>query len=98
MNRAYLSYRLDVSAAPRISPDLVWRLLDDDALLVSAHAGEFRILRGVDSVIWHLLLEQRSVEDIRHYLVEQCLTSPERAQVELERFLSELSAEGILIW
>jgi hypothetical protein len=53
---------------PRIADDLVWRLLDDNAVVVTPMDGEVRVFNRVGTVIWQQLLEGKNVDDIAAHL------------------------------
>lgn len=83
---------------PRVAPDLIWRLLDDNAVVVSPRVGEVRVLNGVGTVIWQLLVECRSRKDILTHLVANYQVSPEQAAADLDRFLLDLAGRGVIVW
>ena len=83
---------------PRIAPDLIWRLLDDDAVVVSPRVGKVRVLNGVATVIWKLLAEKKSVDEIETHLVAHYSVSLEQARQDLESFLSDLGERELVTW
>ena len=83
---------------PRVAPDLIWRLLDDNAVVVSPGAGEVRVLNQVGTVIWQLLVEESSKVEIEDFLVSHYEVTPTRAKDDLQLFFDDLIERGILIW
>ena len=49
---------------PRIAPDIVWRLLENNAVLVSPREGEVRVLNPVRTAIWQRLLQEEALPEI----------------------------------
>lgn len=88
----------DSAPAPRIAPGLLWRLLDDDAVVVSPQEGQVRVLNGVGTVVWQLLSEEKGIDEIASHLVSQYGISVEQAQDELEKFMNELSQRKMVVW
>ena len=82
---------------PRIDPDIVWRLLDENAVVVSPREGEVRVLNPVGTAIWQLLVQQEDMQAIERYLTENFDVSQKRAHDDLLTFLEELTERGILI-
>lgn len=89
---------MKMNSEPRIAPDLIWRLLDDNAVVVSPRVGEVRVLNGIGTVIWQLLVEQNSRDDIVTHLVEHYQVSSEQAVKDLDTFLTDLTERGVLVW
>ncbi len=85
-------------AQPRIAPDLIWRLLDDNAVVVSPRVGEVRVLNGIGTVIWQQLIEQHSQEEIVSHLVDTYSVDRLQAEKDLHQFLEDLTERGVLVW
>ena len=83
---------------PKVAPDLVWRLLDDNAVVVSPRAGEVRVLNRVGTVIWQLLIEENSPDDIEDHLVNQFNVTRHQARSDLQAFFADLTERGVLMW
>ncbi len=83
---------------PRVAPDLIWRLLDDNAVVVSPGAGEVRVLNQMGTVIWQLLVEENNTGDIENFLVTNYEVSQQQAKSDLQLFFDDLTERGILIW
>ncbi len=86
------------TSQPQIANDLIWRLLDNNAVVVSPHVGEVRVLNGIGTVIWQLLVEKKSPEQIEDFLVANYDVSHEDAQRDIQAFFKDLTNRGILIW
>ncbi len=83
---------------PSIAPGIIWRMLDDDAVLVSPRVGKVRVLNGVGTVVWQLLAENKSTAEIEAHLVENFEVSLSQAREDLQAFLSDLEQRGLLTW
>lgn len=83
---------------PQIVPNLTWRVLNDETVVVSPNDGKYCVLNGLGTVIWQLLSEQYSLEGIEKYLVTNYEVSAEQAGEDIGRFLVDLSQKGLLVW
>lgn len=81
---------------PVIHPELTWRLLDGEAVIVSPTSGEIRVLNHVGSEIWQLLANGSTIEEIKQALVAQYALSPEQAARDVSAFLDDLHNRGLL--
>ncbi|MFQ5398404.1 MAG: PqqD family protein [Anaerolineae bacterium] len=82
----------------RIAPGLIWRQLDENTVIVSPEEGKVRVLNGVGSTIWQLLVEKRSKADIEAHLAAHYDVSPEKASEDLQAFLADLGRRGLIHW
>jgi hypothetical protein len=82
----------------QIAPDLIWRLLDGDAVIVSPAGGQVRVLNGIGTTIWQLLAEARGIHEITDYLVTHYNVSLEQAQMDLQSFIDDLSEREMIEW
>jgi len=89
---------ISTSAIPRVAPDLVWRLLDENAVVVSPRAGEVRVLNRVGTVIWQLLIDEHSPTEIEEFLISHYEVTRQRAETDLQDFFDDLTDRGILTW
>ena len=87
-----------ILTTPRVAPDLIWRLLDDNAVVVSPSVGEVRVLNQVGTVIWQLLVEENSPDEIEQFLVTHYEVSHQRANSDIQLFFDDLTKRGILTW
>lgn len=86
------------TSQPQIANDLIWRLLDNNAIVVSPHVGEVRVLNGMGTVIWQLLVEKKSQDQIEDFLVANYDVTHEDAQKDIQEFIRDLTDRGILNW
>lgn len=83
---------------PRLAPEIIWRLMDNNAVVVSPTGGKVRVLNDVGTTIWKMLAEEQSQHLIHDYLVAHYDVSPEQAQQDLAHFLADLTERGLLVW
>jgi hypothetical protein len=83
---------------PKIAPDIVWRLLDGNAVVVSPREGEVRVLNSVGTAIWQRLVENDDLLQIEEYLESHYDVTQQRVHGDLLTFLEELTERGILVW
>lgn len=88
----------EAKTTPRVDPQLIWRFLDDNAVVVSPEAGRVRVFNGVGTTIWKMLTDEKSLGEIEKSIVDQYNVSPEQAKVDLHTFLDELTEKGLLRW
>jgi hypothetical protein len=89
---------IETTPMPRIAPDIIWRLLDNNAVVVSPGEGEVRVLNSVGTAVWQLLVENEDVSTIEAYLTHNYEVTQERAHGDLLSFLESLTDRGILVW
>ena len=83
---------------PHIVSNLIWRQVDENTVIVSPQSGEMRVLNGVGSTIWQLLVDKKNPDEIVRHLVEHYTVPPEQARDDLQRFLADLDERKLLEW
>ncbi len=82
---------------PKRHPDSSFRPIGDDGgLVVLPGKGEVKVLNPVAIKVFGLLDGTRSLEQIVDEVVAEFEVRPEIAMADLETFLEELSAHGML--
>lgn len=82
---------------PIIHPELTWRLLDGEAVIVSPKSGDIRVLNRTGTEIWQLLADGCEIEKIEMVLVDQYNLSLHQAKVDVSAFLEDLMSCGLII-
>lgn len=72
-------------------------MIDGEALLVLADAGEVAVLNGVGSRIWQLADGSRSIDDIITVIVAEYDTTADEAGRDVVNFIEQLVKEHILV-
>ena len=83
---------------PVIHPELTWRLLDGEAVIVSPTSGEIRVLNHVGAEIWQLLANGLQVKEIEQVLINQYDLSPQQATIDVSAFLDDLKDRELITW
>jgi len=83
---------------PVIHPELIWRLLDGEVVIVSPATGEIRVLNQVGAAIWQQLVTGSQVEEITKTLVQQYALSPQQAEADVCAFLDDLTNRELITW
>jgi PqqD family protein of HPr-rel-A system len=81
---------------PEIVSGLIWRIVDDNIVVVSPTVGDVHVLSPTGSVIWQMLAEQQTLDAITAHIVENFEVEPEQAQNDIMAFIQELTAMGLL--
>jgi hypothetical protein len=87
-----------VTRIPTVTNGIIWRQLDNNAVIVSPQSGEVRVLNNVGTVIWQMLTEQYSVSDIVDHLANNYQVTPVQARQDVILFLQELNERGLIQW
>lgn len=83
---------------PILDPNLSWRLLDGEAVIVSPVSGEIRVLNAVGTEIWQRLADGASIAQIESSLVEQYQLSAQQAEADVTAFLHDLTERHLIVW
>ncbi|MFO7536624.1 MAG: PqqD family protein [Chloroflexota bacterium] len=86
------------SLKPTVTNEIIWRQLDDNAVIVSPQTGEVRVLNEVGTLIWQMLTDRHSVADIVNHLANNYQVTPQQAQQDVALFLQELHERGLVQW
>ena len=75
------------------------RVIDGQALLLDPGRDELQRLNEVGSFLWGLIKEKRhDVEALRLALAQAFEVSPSVANTDLQDFLNELEARGLIVY
>ena len=83
--------------APDIAPQLIWRQLDGNVVIVLPRQGDIHVLNPIGTSIWQLLVERCSIADIERHLVTHYDVSEADARRDLAAFLADLTERELLI-
>jgi hypothetical protein len=87
---------MNESAKIELLSELIWREMDGNAVVVSPRDGKVRVLNEVGTFIWELLAEQTPRADILTHLIETYEVPLAQAEQDLDKFINDLLARGIL--
>ncbi len=89
---------MSFSGKPEIAPNLIWRMLDDNTVVVSPAEGQVRVLNHTGTLVWQLLSEGCSLPEIEAQLVHEFGILPEQAHLDLTAFLDDLTKNRLVVW
>jgi hypothetical protein len=78
-------------------PDVAWRLVQDEALLVDPHTGGLFPLNAVAARLWVLLGEGQPVPEIVRRLVEEFEAPEETIRADVCAFIAKGLAAHLLL-
>ena len=78
-------------------PDVAWRLIQEEALLVDPHTGRIFPLNPVAARIWVLLGEGLSVSAINQTLFEEFDASRDTIREDADAFIARLLEANLLV-
>jgi hypothetical protein len=87
---------IDDAPPPRIPGDVLFSVLDGQAVLLNLATGVYHGLDAVGTRIWELLSEHDSLRAVRTAMLDEFDVEPEQLDRDLRDFLSELSGRGLL--
>ncbi len=83
-------------SAPEVAAGLIWRVVDDNVVVVSPDTGDVHVLSPTGAVVWQMLADKKEVNAIKSYLTNHYTISPEQADQDVTAFISTLKQEGLL--
>lgn len=81
---------------PIRAADVAYRIIDGEAILVTAREGKIYSLNSVGAKIWELADGTNSVSEVVASICETFKIEKERASIDCMEFIEELSSKGIL--
>ena len=87
-----------IPTLPSIAEGVIWRQLDDNAVIVSPQSGEVRVLNMVGTVIWQMLVDQQPIATIVDHLTTRYQVTPTQAEEDITLFLQELQQRALIEW
>jgi hypothetical protein len=78
-------------------PDVAWRLVQDEALLVDPHTGSIFPLNPVAARLWVLLGEGGAFSEIVQQLFQEFDAPQETIQADVSTFIAKALQAGVLV-
>ena len=85
-----------VDSVPLPNKEVIGRIVDNEAVLVSPGKGEIKVLNEVGTRIWSLIDGQRSVKDIAAIIHLEFKVSPAEAEDDTLAFIRQLVDKHII--
>jgi hypothetical protein len=76
--------------------DLSWRELDDEVIAVDIETSTYLGTNKAGTLLWRRLSGGATRQDLADLLVETYEIEPERARADVQSFLDDLAARGLL--
>jgi hypothetical protein len=87
---------LSVNMVPVPNPEVVGRIVDNEAVLVLPGKGEVKVLNEVGSLIWSLVDGRRSIKEIAAQINAEYKVSQPEAENDALAFIQQLMDKGIV--
>jgi hypothetical protein len=87
---------LSVNKIPVPNPEVVGRIVDNEAVLVLPGKGEVKVLNEVGARIWSLVDGHRSVKEIAEQIFAEFKVSLPEAEQDVADFIQQLLDKGII--
>lgn len=79
------------------NPQVVHDTINDETVIVNLLNGNYYDVKGVGSVIWQMIANGASHQQIAFNLTHWYSGDPLKIQSQLDSFLSQLASEGLII-
>lgn len=76
--------------------EIIWRVVDDEALILNTSNGYYFSMNGTATEAWCLLNEGKEINEVAGILAERYEIDIESAKADLEALLVELKKEQIV--
>lgn len=76
--------------------DIIWRVVDDEALILNTSNGYYFSMNGTATEAWCLLNEGKSIDEVAQTIAERYEIDMQSAKADVESLLQELKNEHIV--
>jgi hypothetical protein len=80
----------------RVAPDVLFRLVGDEGVLVNLNTEVYLGLNPVGSRMWSVLNEATSVQAAYEALLQEYEVDPERLRGDIEEFIDQLLGQKLI--
>ena len=87
---------MEVNSRPMHIPDLVWRTMDDEMVIIRPGDGAIRVLNTVGAFIWNEMDGIHTIDDLVERVCAEYEVEAEEARSDLVEFLQDLVTEGFV--
>lgn len=74
------------------SDEAVWRVIDDEVVVLFPREPELHALTGCGSRVWELLEVETAISEIVQKICDEYDVEPQRASEEINEFINKLAA------
>ncbi|CAN5458459.1 hypothetical protein BH10CYA1_BH10CYA1_27430 [soil metagenome] len=76
--------------------DIIWRVVDDEALILNTSNGYYFSMNGTATEAWCLLTEGKSIDEVAQVIAERYEIDLTSAKADVQALLKELKNEQIV--
>lgn len=87
---------LTLESTPKPKPDVVGRIVDDEAVLVLPQQGKVKVLNEVGARIWELLNGERTAKEIAQAISQEYEVPQATAEADALDFLGTLVEKDMI--
>lgn len=87
---------VSLTQSASIAPDVIFRLLDGEAVLLNLKTGNYFGLDPIGTRAWELILEHRSLDRVHSLLLDEYDVDADRLAQDLLALVGEFSAKGLV--
>lgn len=81
----------------RQNPEIAWRRIDGDVLLVDPGRSQMRQLNAVGALVWETLDAPRTLDELVDAVVARFETSAAQARTDVQAFLEKLQQRELVL-
>ncbi len=79
------------------NPDLAWREIDDETIIISPHDSVMHELNDTGSFLWKNIDGKKSAAELAELLVENYQVAPDIALSDAQALLEEMSSRKLVV-
>jgi len=79
------------------NPDLAWREIDDETVIISPHDSVMHELNDTGSFLWKSIDGKKSAAELAELLVENYQVTPDMALSDAQELLDEMSSRKLVV-
>ncbi|PYU65304.1 MAG: hypothetical protein DMG56_03800 [Acidobacteria bacterium] len=79
------------------NPDLAWREIDDETVIISPHDSVMHELNDTGSFLWKSIDGKKSAAELAELLVENYQVAPDVALSDAQALLEEMSSRKLVV-
>ncbi|OLD81116.1 MAG: hypothetical protein AUF67_09405 [Acidobacteria bacterium 13_1_20CM_58_21] len=79
------------------NPDLAWREIDDETVIISPHDSVMHELNDTGSFLWKNIDGKKSAAELAELLVENYQVAPDIALSDAQALLDEMSSRKLVV-
>lgn len=91
-----MTQEISLASSVRISDQVIFRDLEDEAVLLDLKTGTYFGLDAVGTRMWHLLREHGALQKVVDIMVAEYEVSPEACARDLKELIAALSDKGLV--